>query len=123
MPAEFVELLMSVIKEKKIESRVIIQSFDLRSLKYLHEKYPDIKTSLLIEDSEEKDFDVQLKELGFTPTYYSPNFTMVDEDLVKLCHDKGMKIIPWTVNETKDIKKLKKIGVDGLITDFPDLLK
>jgi len=45
MPAEFVELLMSVIKEKKIESRVIIQSFDLRSLKYLHEKYPAIKTS------------------------------------------------------------------------------
>lgn len=123
MPAEFVELIMSVIKEKKIEDRVIIQSFDLRSLKYLHEKYPAIKTSLLIEDSEEKDFEGQLKELGFTPTYYSPNFTMVDEDLVKQCHEKGMKIIPWTVNEPKDIKKLKKLGVDGLITDFPDLLK
>ena len=123
MPAEFVELIMAVIKDKKIEDHVIIQSFDFRSLQYLHEKYPAIKTSMLIEDSEEKDFEGQLKALGFTPTIYSPNQTMVDADLVKLCHEKGMKIIPWTVNEPKDIKKFKKMGVDGLISDFPDLLK
>ena len=123
LPAEFVELLMAVIKEKKIEERVIIQSFDLRSLQYLHEKFPTIKTSLLIEDSEEKDFEGQLKALGFTPTIYSPNQTMVDEDMVKLCHEKGMKLITWTVNDSKQIKKLKKMGVDGMITDFPDLFK
>jgi len=123
MPAEFVELLMAVIKEKKIEDRVIIQSFDIRSLQYLHEKFPTIKTSLLIEDSEEKDFAGQLKALGFTPTIYSPNQTMVDEDMVKLCHEKGMKLITWTVNDNKQIRKLKKMGVDGIITDFPDLFK
>ena len=123
LPAEFVELLLAEIKEKKVEDRVIIQSFDFRSLKYLHEKYPAIKISMLIEDSEEKDFAGQLSDLGFTPAIYSPNFTMVDEALVKLCHEKGMKIIPWTVNESKDIKKLKKMGIDGLITDFPGLFK
>lgn len=122
-PAEFAELLMKVIKGKGIEDRVIIQSFDRRSLIYFHEKYPAIKTSLLIEDNEERDFDGQLKALGFTPAIYSPNATMVDEDLVKLCHEKGMKIIPWTVNDNKGIKKLKKMGVDGIITDYPDLLK
>jgi glycerophosphoryl diester phosphodiesterase len=122
-PAEFIELLMQVIKEKKVEEKLIIQSFDPRSLKYLHEKYPAIKISLLIEDSEEKDFEGQLKDLGFTPAIYSPNHTMVDEDLVKLCHEKGMRIIPWTVNDSKQIKKLKKLGVDGLITDYPDLFR
>ena len=122
LPADFVELLMAVIKEKKIEDHVIIQSFDFRSLQYLHEKYPAIKTSMLIEDSEEKDFEGQLQSLGFTPDYYSPNQTMVDEKLVKQCHEKGMKIIPWTVNDPKEIKKLKKMGVDGLISDFPNLL-
>ncbi|HLF45829.1 MAG TPA: glycerophosphodiester phosphodiesterase family protein, partial [Chitinophagaceae bacterium] len=123
LPGEFVELLMGVIKEKKIEDRVIIQSFDYRSLIYLHEKYPDINTAMLIEDSEVKDFEGQLKALGFTPTIYSPNHTMVDEGLVKQCHEKGMKIIPWTVNDKKRIKRLKKFGVDGIITDFPDLFK
>jgi glycerophosphoryl diester phosphodiesterase len=122
-PAEFVELLMAVIKEKGVEERVIIQSFDFRTLKYLHEKYPSIKTSMLIEDSDEHDFDGQLTRLGYTPEYYSPNYTLVDEEMVKQCHEKKMKIVPWTVNDKKQWAKLKKMGVDGVITDYPDLIK
>ncbi|HEY5967314.1 MAG TPA: glycerophosphodiester phosphodiesterase [Chitinophagaceae bacterium] len=123
VPSEFVELLMSVIKEKKIEDRVIIQSFDFRTLKHVHEKYTLIKTSMLIEDSDENDLDGQLSKLGYTPEYYSPNHTLVDEKLVKQCHDNGMKIVPWTVNDKKQVKKLKKLGVDGIITDYPNLFK
>ena len=122
-PEEFVELLMAVIKEKQLEERVIIQSFDFRTLKYLHEKYPSIKTAMLIEDSDENDFDGQLNKLGYTPEYYSPNHTLVDDKLVKQCHSKGMKIIPWTVNDSKQLKKLKKLGIDGVITDYPDKIK
>ena len=122
-PPEFAELLMAVIKEKGVEERVIIQSFDFRSLKYVHEKYSSIKTSMLIEDSDVNDFEGQLNRLGYTPEYYSPNQTLVDEELVKQCHAKGMKIIPWTVNENKQIKKLQKLGVDGIITDYPDLFR
>jgi len=120
-PAEFIELLMAVIKEKGIEDRVTIQSFDFRTLQYLHEKYPAIKTSMLIEEAEEKDMEGQLQKLGFTPTVYSPHQNLVDEELIKLCHAKGMKIIPWTVNDKKQIKKLEKMGVDGIITDYPNL--
>ena len=122
-PAEFVELLMQVIKEKQLEERVIIQSFDFRTLQYLHEKYPTIRTAMLIEDSDVHDFEGQLKRLGFTPQIYSPNHTLVDEELVKQCHDKGMKIVPWTVNDVKQFKKLKKLGIDGVITDYPDMIK
>ena len=122
-PEEFVELLMAVIKEKELEERVIIQSFDFRTLKYLHEKYPSIKTAMLIEDSDEYDFDGQLNKLGYTPEVYSPNHTLVDDKLVKQCHDKGMKIVPWTVNDPKRFKKLKKLGIDGVITDYPDKIR
>jgi glycerophosphoryl diester phosphodiesterase len=117
-PEEFVELLMAVIIEKQMEERVIIQSFDFRTLKYLHEKYPSIKTAMLIEDSDVNDFEGQLKKLGYTPAIYSPNHTLVDEELVKQCHDKGMKIIPWTVNDVKQFKKLRKMSIDGVITDI-----
>ena len=123
VPSEFAELLMAVIKEKKIEERVIIQSFDFRSLKYIHENFSSIKTSLLIEDSDVNDFEGQLNRLGYTPQVYSPNHTLVDDDLVKQCHDKGMKIILWTVNDVKQFKKLRKLGIDGVITDYPDLIK
>ena len=122
-PEEFVELLMAVIKEKQLEERVIIQSFDFRTLKYLHEEYPAIKSAMLIEDSDVNDFEGQLKRLGYTPAVYSPNHTLVNEELVKQCHDKGMKIIPWTVNDPKRFKKLKKLGIDGVITDYPDKIK
>ena len=120
-PPVFVELIMEVIKEKNVEDRVIVQSFDFRTLKYLHEKYPAIKTAMLIEDSEDRSFENQLAALGFIPTVYSPNHTLVDAELVKNCHEKGMKIIPWTVNDKKRIQELKKLGVDGIITDYPDL--
>lgn len=120
-PAEFVELLMAVIKEKNIEDHVIIQSFDFRTLQYLHQKYPHIKTAMLIEDDDKRGVDEQLKALGFTPTIYSPHFSLVNADLLKKCHDKNIKVIPWTVNDKQQIDDLKKMGVDGVITDYPDL--
>ena len=122
-PPVFVELVMAVIKEKMMEDRMIVQSFDYRPLQYLQEKYPDIVISLLVEDSDERDLEGQLEKLGFTPSVYSPNFSLVDQAMVKQCHEKGMKIIPWTVNDKKEIKKLRKLGVDGIITDYPDLFK
>ena len=120
-PAEFVELLMKVIKEKQMEDQVIIQSFDTRTLKYLHLHYPQIKTSLLVEANDKNSFRKQMKDLGFTPSVYSPNFLLVTDVLIKNCHDLDMKIIPWTVNDKKKIEELKKLGVDGIITDYPNL--
>lgn len=120
-PEEFVELLMTVIKEKQIEDYVIIQSFDFRTLQYLHKKYPAIKTAMLIEDFDKRTLSEQLKALGFIPTIYSPAFQLVNEKLLKNCHQKHIKVIPWTVNDKDKIAALKKMGVDGIITDYPDL--
>jgi len=64
-PAEFVELLIAVIKEKEIEDRVIIQSFDFRTLQYLHQHYPTIKTAMLIEDFDRRGIEKQIEALGF----------------------------------------------------------
>lgn len=120
-PAEFVELLVQVIKENEMEEQVIIQSFDFRTLKYLHKNYPKIKTAMLVEAKNKSSFCKQIKDMGFTPDIYSPEFTMVIPGLIKYCHDLNMKIIPWTVNDKKKIDDLKKMGVDGIITDYPDL--
>ena len=120
-PDEFVELLMGVIKEKGIADHVIIQSFDFRTLKYLHEHYPAIKTAMLVEDFDPRSFAEQVKAAGFTPTIYSPAYQLVNEKLVKKCHRKNMKVIPWTANDKETIEKLVKMGVDGIISDYPDL--
>ena len=120
-PAEFVELLMQVINEKQLTEQVIIQSFDVRTLQYLHKNYPSIKTALLIEGTDKQSFSEQLNKLGFTPDIYSPEYTIVNASLIQSCHDKGIKIVPWTVNDKTEIEKLTASGVDGIITDYPDL--
>ena len=120
-PDRFVELLMQVLKEKGVVERVIIQSFDPRTLQYLHRRYPKVKTALLIEDFDKRSMPEQLQQLGFTPTIYSPHYSHVTEAVVQACHQKGMKVIPWTVNELELMVRLKKIGVDGLISDYPNL--
>lgn len=121
-PEEFVDLLMAVIKEKGIEDHVVIQSFDFRTLKYLHQKYPAIRTAMLVEDFDQRKFKEQLEAIGFKPTIYSPAYQLVNEKLVKACHKQKIKIIPWTVNTKEDIKSLTKMGVDGIISDYPDIL-
>ena len=120
-PAEFVELLIDVIKKHDLEKQVIIQSFDFRTLQYVHKKYPHIKTAMLVEADDNRSFRKQLDDLGFTPTIHSPAYELVTDNLIEECHAKNIKIIPWTVNDKATFDKLKKMGVDGIITDYPDL--
>jgi glycerophosphoryl diester phosphodiesterase len=120
-PKEFVDLMMRVIFEKKIENRVIIQSFDMRTLRYLHQKHPKIKTALLVEDFDKKEFLKQIEDLGFVPTIYSPAQKLVTAKLVQECKSKKVKLIPWTVNDSLTIRKFIKMGVDGIISDYPNL--
>ena len=117
-PEIFVKLLMDVIEDKKITPWVIIQSFDPRTLRVLHKKYPHVRTSYLVESNS---FESNLQKLGFTPSIYSPNAKLVTADLVREVHAKGIKIVPWTINTKEEIERIKALGVDGIISDYPNL--
>lgn len=122
-PEEFTDLLVAVLEEKKITDRVIIQSFDKRTLQALHRKYPHIKTSYLINGDDKLGLDGNLKVLGFTPFVYSPHYKLVNALLVQSCKEKGIRLVPWTPNTADEIAQLKALGVDGIITDYPDLFQ
>lgn len=117
---ETVDLVMQVVKEKKIEARSYLQSFDFRPLQILHKKYPGIVTAVLISDKDKRTFEQQLQDLGYTPQMYSPHFSLVTPQLVAECHKRNIKLIPWTVNTLEEMKKMKDLGVDGIITDYPN---
>jgi glycerophosphoryl diester phosphodiesterase len=122
-PGDFVHTLMNVINSANISDRVIIQSFDFRTLQVLHKRYPAVKTAALVEDFDKRPLEEHLKALGFRPTIYSPHYSLVNKELIGKCHDQQIKVIPWTVNDKAKIDELKTLGVDGIITDYPDLLK
>jgi glycerophosphoryl diester phosphodiesterase len=121
VPEEFVDLVVNLIEQKSITQRTTIQSFDLRPLKVLHQKYPKVQTAYLVFGKDCGDAQKQIHLLGFTPTIYSPEFKFVTKETVDYCHANNMKIIPWTVNTKTEIDALIALGVDGLITDYPNL--
>ncbi len=115
---EFIKKIVAIIRNRRIESRVMVQSFDIGMLEVLHRDYPDIKISYLVP---RHTLEENLKKLTFIPDIYSPLYTLVTPELVEQCHHRNMKIIPWTVNTKPEIEALKAMDVDGIITDFPDL--
>ena len=117
-PEEYSEMVYALLNQYLPMDRIVIQSFDFRVLKYWHTKYPYIRLSALVENH--KSFDWNLKKLGFTPTMYSPKHTLLSREVVEQCHNLMIRVIPWDVNDEKDMVALKGMGVDGFITDYPD---
>ena len=117
-PETFSDLVYNVLDQYLPMERVVIQSFDFRVLKYWHQKYPKVRLAALVENT--KSVDANLDALGFKPSIYSPYFELLSKDRVKALQKQKIRVIPWTVNEEKDMKKMKEMGVDGFITDYPD---
>lgn len=148
-PDVFVATLMKVLHTKDIMKRLTIQSFDVRTLQILHKTAPQIKLSLLAFGKMDLSSELKkqgldsaglekvklaiaaygkggvvedLKKLGFTPDIYSPYYKSVDKEMVDKVHAMKMQILPWTVDEAKDMASLVDLGVDGIITNYPDRL-
>ena len=116
-PDEFVDLVMQVVQDKKAEDQINMQSFDIRILEAMHSNYPQIELAYLVED---RTLEENLKLLSFKPEIYSPYFKLLDSAEVAAIRDKGMQVIPWTVNEPADIDAVINLKVDGIITDYPE---
>lgn len=117
-PAEFARLVLKEIVDLGITDRVIIQSFDPAVLAAVRAIDPDITLALLVENSD--GLAVNLQRLGFKPAIYSPHHALVDAALVRALHEQGIQLVVWTVNEPEDIRRMMDLGVDGIITDYPD---
>jgi glycerophosphoryl diester phosphodiesterase len=118
IPSLYTDMVYQLVKDKKILDRVILQSFDVRVLQYIHQQNYPVKTAFLVENL--KGFDKNISLLDFAPDIYSPYFKLVNEDLVTACHKKNIQLIPWTVNDKAAIERMLKLKVDGLISDYPD---
>lgn len=119
-PAVFTKMFYDVVKQKGVINKCILQSFDVRTLQEMKKIDPSFTIALLIGDLQS--LDKNLQQLGFKPDIYSPEELLVNKKLIAECHKRGIKILPWTVNKEKDMKRLKNMGVDGIISDYPDRL-
>jgi glycerophosphoryl diester phosphodiesterase len=144
-PKEFAAAVIKVVRSYKMEDQVAIQSFDWRALLEVQNSSPDIATSYLTANQrwlsnlqtgipgpspwlagfDIDDFDGSaaraVKAAG--GDIWSPYHKEVDAAAIKLAHDLGLKVNVWTVNETSRMRELIAMGVDGIITDYPDRLR
>ncbi|NCF67904.1 MAG: hypothetical protein GWP61_18215 [Chloroflexi bacterium] len=117
-PGPFEMEILDLIKEYGLEDRVTIQSFDHRSLWVIRSINPDISLAALTSGGVPN--PPGYAEKG--ATIWSPNYRDVSPAMVSKSHKVGLQVIPWTVNEAGDMRDLIEMGVDGIISDRPDVL-
>jgi glycerophosphoryl diester phosphodiesterase len=126
-PAVFSDLVHQIFIQSGIKpERITLQSFDFNVVKHWNKKimagqYKKVKIAALVANM--KGIEANLKDLGFKPDIYSPYYKLLSAEKVAELHQKGIKVIPWTVNTLSEMQEIKAMGVDGLITDYPDRAK
>ena len=148
-PKKFVEIFNNIVKKYDMEDRVVLQSFDWQTLIEMKKLNPNISTSALWQEQPSWGRDseslrryekkkspwlggLDIKDYQGNPVkaahaigadIISPYYTEISKQDVDEAHSLGMKVVPWTVNNEKDMNMLLDMGVDGIISDKPWLLK
>ena len=118
---EFVDKCVKLLLSKHLDERLVVQCFDVRALNFMHEKYPELILSYLV-DAKAGDFEGYMSKLDFTPQWLSPHYSLVDEELVAKCREKGIRLVPWTVDEPEDIARMIELKVEAIISNYPDMV-
>lgn len=123
LPTTFVNLIQKEIQSIQMRgylSKFYISSFDARLLRVVKSRIPAVSIAFLTENR----FSVaqNLNRLGFVPQIYSPYYLFINRKMVIQAHKLGIKLMTWTVNDKKTANTLIKLGIDGIITDYPGIL-
>ena len=114
-PEEFARLVLEKIRRYKLEKRVILQSFDFRTLVAMRKLAPEIRLAALIEKTS-RDFRDAAREAG-NAEIVSPEFPLVSPAKVASAHAAGLQVVPWTANNPVDWDRLIQAKVDAIISD------
>lgn len=120
-PEEFARLVLEQIRRHKLERRVILQSFDYRTLIAMKKLAPEIRRSALMEDDDQRDFVAAARDAG-DAGIVSPNFKLVTAKKIAAAHAAGLQVVPWTVNTPEEWERMIQAGADAIISDDPAAL-
>lgn len=119
-PTRFVSLILDELQALQLLARTTLLSFDKRVLQVARRVAPALPLCMLVED--ETPLTTHLKELGFLPQVYGPDFCLLTRDVVTELRAAGLPFVPWTVNEPADLHRVLAFQPQGITTDYPDRL-
>ncbi|MGD1090485.1 MAG: glycerophosphodiester phosphodiesterase [Bryobacteraceae bacterium] len=115
-PDEFARMVLAIVRKHHLEQRVMLQSFDFRTLVAMKKLAPEIRRVALWE-GRDRDFVSIAKEAE--ASIVSPAFKLVSPEKVRAAHAAGLQVVPWTADTAADWDRLIDAGVDAIITDDP----
>lgn len=118
----FCDTCIPLLLSKQLGDRLTVQSFDVRALNYMHAKWPELVLSYLTEDYDGGDIETLLDRLDFVPRWWSPESSVVTRENVAWCHAHGIGVVPWTVDDPAEMRRLVDCGVEAIISNYPDIL-
>jgi len=119
-PGNMEQRVLEAIRGAGMVERCRVRSFDHRSVKLLRKLEPRLTGAVLIAGTAPVDPARLVRDAN--ARIYCPEFEFLDEVQVQQCHAEGIQVLPWTVNEPDDWRRLLDWGVDGITTDYPDRL-
>jgi glycerophosphoryl diester phosphodiesterase len=119
-PAAFARALIAEIRRAGMAARATVQSFDWRTLAVVQAEAPEIATVYL---TGAKFTDAPKRVQAAGGRIWSPNFAVVDAEVLREARALGLQVVVWTVNEPAHIAAMLELGVDGIISDRPDLVR
>ena len=122
-PERFVALVLEIVRKNKLTSRVILQSFDFRTLHAMKKLEPKMRLAALYPYAATQPHRTPVdlaRESG--AGIVSPHFTTVRREEVVAAHKAGLTVVPWTANEPAVWDKLIAAEVDAIISDDPAAL-
>lgn len=118
------ELLVKELKKRNLHLKgkdpIIVQSFEKPAMKKFHKLLPEVPVGILINYPPGKN---EVKEIAQYASYLNPKWTIVNKKLIDLIHSNGMKAISWTVRSKREAEKLRHYPLDGIVTDYLDLVE
>lgn len=117
-PDTLAAAVVATLTDLHLGANCMLQSFDPAVLEAVHALDPGLRTALLVESG--TDPAAELARLSYTPEVYSPHFSLVNAEVVRSLQQQNIAVVVWTVNEEADIRRMIALGVNGIITDFPD---
>ena len=117
----FARALIAEVRKAGVAARTTIQSFDFRTLAIVQREAPEIATAYLTSGKKGPAIPKLVRDAG--GAIWSPNYQDLDADSLAAARGAGLRVIPWTVNEPDEIRRVLELKVDGIISDYPDRVR
>ncbi|MBB4825400.1 glycerophosphoryl diester phosphodiesterase [Sporosarcina luteola] len=114
------EKVVQVLEQYDDLSRIIIQSFDVESMKKIHTLLPDVQIAILMRPTDSFMTSKKIEEYSAFASYINFNVSFTNKRMVDLVHKHGSKVLVWSKKDRRLIWKAQKYGVDGIISDFSE---